>query len=116
VPDIAYCCAVDLVDQDGDRHPVAVAHRDPDMLSRAEQLRRYEPERVDPDRGLGRVLRTQESPLYAQIPDTMLVEAAVDDEHLELLRAVGMRSAAIVPMRIGTRSLGALTLPNPESG
>jgi PAS domain S-box-containing protein len=116
VPDIADWCAVDLVDQDGDRHPVAVAHRDPDMLRRAEQLRRYEPERVDPDRGLGRVLRTQESLLYPQVPDTMLVEAAVDDEHLELLRAVGMRSAAIVPMRIGTRSLGALTLLNAESG
>ena len=26
VPDIADWCAVDLVDEDGDRHPVAVAH------------------------------------------------------------------------------------------
>jgi PAS domain S-box-containing protein len=116
VPDIADWCAVDLVDEDGDRHPVAVAHTDPDMIRRAEQLRQYEPERLDPEQGLGRVLHTGEAVLYPQIPDAMLVTAAVDDRHLELLRAVGMRSAAMVPMRTGNRSLGALTLVNAESG
>jgi PAS domain S-box-containing protein len=116
VPDIADWCAVDLVDEDGDRHPVAVAHKDQEMIRRAEQLRQYEPDRLDPDRGLGQALHTGESVLYPQIPDTMLAAAAVDDRHLELLREVGMRSAAIVPMRTGNRSLGALTLVNAESG
>ena len=116
VPDIADWCAVDLVDEDGDRHPVAVAHTDPDMIRHAEQLRQYEPERLDPEQGLGRVLHTGEAVLYPQIPDAMLVTAAVDDRHLELLRAVGMRSAAMVPMRTGNRSVGALTLVNAESG
>lgn len=116
VPDMADWCAVDLIDADGDRHPVAVAHKDPDMIRRAEELRQFEPDRLDPEQGLGRVLRTGEPLLYSQIPDAMLVEAAVDDRHLGLLRAVGMRSAAIVPMRIGNRSLGALTLVNAESG
>ena len=40
----------------------------------------------------------------------------MDDRHLELLRAVGMRSVAIVPMRAGSRSLGALTFVNADSG
>ncbi len=115
VPDIADWCAVDLVDEDGDRRPVAVAHKDPEMIRHAEQLRRYEPERLDPERGLGRVLHTGQPELYPRIPDEMLITAAVDDRHLELLRAVGMRSAAIVPMRTGNRSLGALTLVNAES-
>jgi len=95
---------------------VVVAHQDPDMLKRAEQLREYEPERLDPGRGVGRVLNTGEPLLYPEITDPMLVDAAVDDRHLELLRAVGMRSVAIVPMRAGSRSLGALTLVNAESG
>jgi serine phosphatase RsbU (regulator of sigma subunit) len=46
----------------------------------------------------------------------MLRRAAVDDRHLELLREVGFRSALIVPMRIGTRTLGTLTLVSAESG
>lgn len=116
VPDIADWCAVDLVDDDGDRHQVAVAHKDPEMLRRAEQLRQYGPERLDPEQGLGRVLHTGEPLLYPQISDAMLVQAAVDDRHLKLLRAAGMRSAAIVPMRTGNRTLGALTLVNAESG
>src|ERR1700760_1057626 len=95
VPDIADWCAVDLINEHGDRHPVAVAHKDPDMIRRAEQLREFESDRLDPEQGLGRVLHTGEPLLYPQIPDAMLVEAAVDDRHLMLLRAVGMRSAAI---------------------
>jgi serine phosphatase RsbU (regulator of sigma subunit) len=116
VPEIADWCAVDLVDEDGDRRRVVVAHKDPEMLRRAEQLREYEPEQFDPERGVGRVLHTGEPLLYSEIPDTMLVQAAVDDRHLDLLRAVGMRSVAIVPMRAGNRSLGALTFVNAESG
>ena len=116
VPEVADWCAVDLVDEDGDRRRVVVAHNDPGMLRRAEQLREYEPERLDPERGVGRVLHSGEPLVYSEIPDAMLVQAAVDDRHLELLRAVGMRSLAVVPMRTGSRSLGALTFVNAESG
>jgi PAS domain S-box-containing protein len=116
VPEIADWCAVDLVDEDGDRRRVVVAHKDPEMLRRAERLREYEPEHFDPERGVGRVLHTGQPLLYSEIPDAMLVRAAVDDRHLDLLRAVGMRSVAIVPMRAGNRSLGALTFVNADSG
>jgi PAS domain S-box-containing protein len=116
VPDVADWCAVDLLDAEGDRWPVAVAHADPARLELAEQLRGYEPERLDPQRGLGIVLRTGEPVLIEEIPDEMFVEATVDERHLELLRAVGPRSALIVPMRIGDRILGAMTLVSAESG
>jgi GAF domain-containing protein len=45
----------------------------------------------------------------------MLVRAAVDERHLELLWAVGFRSAAIVPMRLRHTMLGAMTLVSAES-
>ncbi|HZE04107.1 MAG TPA: SpoIIE family protein phosphatase, partial [Solirubrobacteraceae bacterium] len=116
VPGIVDWCAVDLLDGDGDRMTVAVAHADPARLELAEQLRAYEPEQLDPSRGLGRALRTGETVWYPEIPDEMLVAQAADARHLELLRAVGFRSAAVVPMRIGQRSLGAMTLVSAESG
>ncbi|MGI9185698.1 MAG: SpoIIE family protein phosphatase [Solirubrobacteraceae bacterium] len=116
VPGLVDWCAVDLFDENGDRKPVAVAHVDPERLKLAERLRAYEPEKLDPDQGLGRVLRTGESILYAEIADELLVQAALDARHLELLRAVGLRSALIVPMRIGKRILGAMTLVTADSG
>jgi len=115
VPDIADWCAVDLLDQDGDRRTVAVAHVDPERLSLAEALRRYVPDQLDPAEGLGRVLSTGEPTLYPEITEEMLAQSAVDERHLELLRAVGLRSVLIVPMRIGERILGALTLVSAES-
>ncbi len=115
VPSIADWCAVDLLDEDGDRRTVAVAHVDPARLALAEEIRRYVPERVDPDEGMGRVLRTGEALLYAEISDQMLARSALDDRHLELLRAVGFHSALIVPMRLGERILGAMTLVGAES-
>jgi PAS domain S-box-containing protein len=115
VPDFADWCGVDLLDAEGDRVSVAVAHADPARLQLAEELRAYEPGKPDPDQGLGRVLRTGEAEVYPEITDEMLVAGAVDERHLELLRAVGFRSAAIVPMRIGRRILGAMTLVSSES-
>lgn len=116
VPQIADWCAVDLVDADGDRIPVSVAHVDPGKLRLADELRSYEPTRPDPERGLGLVLATGESLLYPDISDELIGAAAVDGRHGELLRAVGFRSVAIVPIRLGRRVLGAMTLVTAESG
>ena len=116
VPQIADWCAVDLFDAEGGREPVAIAHSQPAKLRMAERLRAYEPERLDPEQGLGRVRRTGEPLLYTEIPDELLVAAAVDDEHLRLLREVGMRAVLIVPLTIGSRTIGALTMVNSESG
>jgi PAS domain S-box-containing protein len=116
VPSIADWCAVDLADGEGGRQTVAVAHVDPQRLSLAEELRRYMPDRLDPERGLGLVMKTGKPLLLPEISDEMLEQAAVDEHHLEMLRAVSFRSALIVPMRLGERTLGALTFVSSESG
>jgi PAS domain S-box-containing protein len=116
VPRIADWCAVDLFSEEGTREPVAIAHSDPKKLEMAERLRAFEPEELDPEQGLGRVQRTGESMLYQEIPDHLLVEAAVDEEHLALLRAVGMRAVLIVPMKARSRTIGTLTMVSADSG
>ena len=63
----------------------------------------------------GRVVVTGVSELYPDINDEMLRLGAVDDEHLELLRTVGFRSAVVVPLRARGRSLGVMTLVTAES-
>lgn len=116
VPDVVDWCAVDLRDEDGDRRSVAVAHADPKRLKLAEELHNYEPIRLNPNEGVGLVFRTGRSVLYPKILDEWLAGLAADERHLELLREVGMRSVAVVPMRVGNRILGAMTLVNAESG
>jgi PAS domain S-box-containing protein len=115
VPDVADWCAVDLISGTG-RKTVTVAHVDPTRLRLAEELRSHTPDQLDAEQGLGRVLRTGQPLLYPEISDEMLVAAALDERHLELLRAVGFRSVLIVPMLLGNRTLGAMTLVSAESG
>ncbi len=116
VPQIADWCAVDLFNDAGGRESVAVAHADPAKLAMAKRLRAFEADELDPRGALGRIRRTGESLLFRDITDEMLVNAAIDPEHLDLLRAVGMRSALIVPMTARGSTIGALTMVSAESG
>jgi PAS domain S-box-containing protein len=115
VPEIADWCAVELIDERGARQRIAVAHRDPAKLELATRLRQFEPEELRPDRGVGRVLRTGRSEIYQDISDEVLAQAAVNDEHLDLLRSVGFRSVILAPLTVGGRPLGVMTLVNAES-
>lgn len=115
VPQIADWCGVDLVSESGLHERVVAAHTDPAKLVLAERLRGYEPDELDPEQGLGKVVRTGQSELHSDIPDELLVQAAVDDEHLALLRELAMRSVLMVPIPSPTRTLGAMTLVASES-
>ncbi len=50
------------------------------------------------------------------IPDELLVQAAHDPEHLEILRQVGFKSVMTVPLRTQTRILGVISFISAESG
>ncbi len=45
----------------------------------------------------------------------MLARAAVNDEHLSLLRSIGFRSVLLVPLRARGRTFGVMTLVTAES-
>jgi PAS domain S-box-containing protein len=115
VPEIADWCGVDMLDGTGRPQPVALAHVDAGKVALAETMRRDYPPELRPDRGMGRVLRTGEAELYAEVPEALLVEGARDERHLELLRSVGLKSAMIIPMIARGRSLGTLTFATSES-
>jgi PAS domain S-box-containing protein len=116
VPELADWCGIDLVDDQGDVHQVAVAHVDPRKVELAHELRRRYPPDMDAPQGLPAILRGGRAELYAEIPDELIERAAVDADHLRLIREIGMRSAMAVPMRIGAETLGAITLVSAESG
>ena len=116
VPRLADWCGIDLLDEQGDVQQVVVAHVDPDKVEMAHELRRRYPPDLDGTTGLAAIIRGGGAELYSEIPDALLVAAARDEEHLRLIRELGMRSAMAVPMRIADVTLGAISLVAAESG
>jgi serine phosphatase RsbU (regulator of sigma subunit) len=116
VHEVADWCAIDLVDEYGELRNVATAHVDPGKVRLAGDLRDRYP--VDPKAPTGapNVIRTAKSELYPEIPDELLVDAAKDDEHLRLMRELGLESGMVVPLVARERVLGAMTLVASESG
>jgi serine phosphatase RsbU (regulator of sigma subunit) len=116
VPRVGDWCGVDILEEDGTTRSVVVAHVDPTKVEWAKQLRERYPPDPNPDRGVHKVLRTGEPEVYPVIPRELLVEAAVDEEHLRLIDEIGMTSVIIAPMSARGRTLGAITFVSAESG
>ena len=115
VPRFADWCAIDLVDDEGDRRQVAVAHADPAKVEWARELNRRYPPDPNAPAGVPNVLRTGKPELYREVTDEMLVAGAIDAEHLRITRELGLRSAIVVPLSAAGRTFGALTLVSAES-
>jgi len=116
VPHVADWCAVQLLDEHGELRQVAVAHVDPDKEKWASEVsERYPPDPAAPQ-GPAAVIRTGEAQLVNDITDELLVEGAVDDEHLDLLRGLGLTAALTAPLQARGQTFGALLLVSAESG
>ncbi len=116
VPELADWCAVNVIDEDSQVRRIVVAHKSPEKLAWAEALATRFPYNPDAPRGLSYVLRTGKSEFYPEITDEMLVGSAVDDEHLAIMRDLGLTAVMIVPMTARGRTLGAITFVAAESG
>jgi len=116
VPELADWCTVHVVAEDGSIEQLAVAHVDPGKIEWAHQIRDKYPVTGDETRAAGLTLRTGQSDLVPYISDEMLVQAARDPEHLEILRQVGFNSVMTVPLQIQERILGVISFVSAESG
>lgn len=115
VPQIADWCAVDVVAEDGEIERVAVHHTDPSRLELAERLdRSYHYSREEPV-GVPEVIRSGRARIFTEITPDALAAYARDEEHLEMLLAIGATAVIIVPLSASTRTIGAITLVSSES-
>jgi PAS domain S-box-containing protein len=114
VPALADICIVDLFREDGAVERAAVIHADPAKATLAAGLRRYPPDMTRP--GVAEALRTGQSEREAEVTDEMLVRIARDDDHLVLLRALGVVSHMRVSLVARGRVLGSLLLISTTPG
>jgi PAS domain S-box-containing protein len=109
VPRLGDWCAVDLLDEQGVPRAVAIVHEDPAKIARGYELRhRYPPDPSDPC-GLATVLRTGAAEIYPDVPRGIGGASKVP-EHFHVARDRGVQSAMIVPLLVGGRTIGAITL------
>jgi PAS domain S-box-containing protein len=113
---LADWCSVHIRDENGGVTVLALEHIDPSKVDLALELWKRYPEDPKAQQGVPEVIRTGRSEIYPDISDDMIVAAARDDEHLAILRGLGLRSAMVVPLSAGGRTLGALTFVSAESG
>jgi PAS domain S-box-containing protein len=116
VAEMADWCAVDVVEPGGGFRNVAVTHVDPAKVEWARRINERYPPDPNAVTGVPSVLRTGVSELYTDIPWELVEQAAVDEEHLELIRQLQLRSIMVVPMVARGRTLGAITFVGAESG
>ena len=95
---------------------LAVVHTDPSKVRFALELQERYPPDPSSERGVHAVVRRGESELISEIPEEMLVAAARDELHLELIRELGLRSWMCVPLIARGRTLGAISFVAAESG
>lgn len=117
VPRLADWCTIDVTeDADPAAWQVAVAHAEPDRAALLREVRRrYPPGRLARHTTL-EVQRSGVSRLAAEVSEAALAAASVDEEHLGLMRAIGVRSLLSVPLRAAAGVIGVLHLGCGASG
>ncbi|HET6817889.1 MAG TPA: SpoIIE family protein phosphatase [Mycobacteriales bacterium] len=115
VPRLADWCAIQLLENDT-LETVALTHFDPAKAAWASRMGERYPTDMTAPSGAPNVIRTGASELYPDIPAELIEAAAVDEEHLRILRELGICSGLVVPLTGRTGTFGALTMVHAESG
>ncbi len=116
VPPVADWCLVSLRDGRGGIEQVSVAHVDPAKVALAREIAARYTWPDDVPYGPRHVIATATPELVPHVSDAILARIARDEEHLRLLRALGLRSYIITPLIARGRVLGAISFGSSESG
>jgi PAS domain S-box-containing protein len=107
VRQLADCVIIDLVEDDCVVRRVAVVHADPTKAHLCEELKRFPLDRARPHLSTG-VFETRQPVLIRDVHAGLVLTMAQNEKHLELLRALEIRSMLAVPLLARERILGAI--------
>lgn len=117
VPTVADWCAILVAEADGSVRQLAVAHADRARERLAWELAEKYP--ADPGAPFGppAVIRSGQTEVLDEITDALLVQAAQDEDHLRIIRGLGLTASITAPLSARGRTYGALLLVlSDESG
>ncbi|MCL6751055.1 PAS domain S-box protein [Nostoc sp. CCCryo 231-06] len=115
VPTLADWCIVDVFREDWSSKQIAIAIADPTKQNTLDEIRRRYPPKTR-TKQLVQQLKLGISVFYPELSDYNLVQMAQDEEHLQLLRSLGIRSLMVIPVRSRGQLFGAISFFTAESG
>ncbi len=116
VPRISDWCAIRLLGEDGSIRHLALAHSDPSKVKAVQEIVERFPADPALAQGYSNVVRTGNSELMPELPDSYLQRSARASEELALYRSLGLKSFMCVPIKIRNRTLGTISFTQAESG
>ena len=113
IPELADWSIVDVRGAGNRVRRTWVAQRDPDKAPAAARLQRLQPWQ---QRSGWSELVAGRSLFYPDVDEELLHANAIDDEHLQLLRSLGLRSAITVPLVVHGETVALMSFATAESG
>lgn len=115
VPFLSDWCLVDIVTESQTVHRISCVTANREREDLAREVQATFPVDINTPRGIHQIIRSGTPVLISDFTDAMLSMGARDAEHFRLIRAVGIRSAMIIPLKARGRTLGAITFLSAES-
>ncbi|MBS2032190.1 MAG: GAF domain-containing protein [Deltaproteobacteria bacterium] len=109
VKELCDWCLIDVL-EDGQFKREGWAHRDPAKREQLAELGRRFPPSMGGPKPIGVVAATGKSLLIPEATDELMERFFPDPAHRQALRALGSKSGMVVPLQIGNRVLGGLSL------
>lgn len=116
IPLLADFAAIDLLDDSGQIHRTAMAHRQPEQEAMVQEMNRRFPLALQRETLVTRVIRTGTVERVPEIGDDLLRALAQTEEHLRLWQELRLCSLLVVPLVASGRPLGGLVLAYSDSG
>jgi PAS domain S-box-containing protein len=116
VPGLADWCAVDMLEDDRSIKRLVIAHVDPQKVALAYEVQHKYPSHPTLSAPMQEALRNGKPQLVPEVSESFLTAVSQDEQHLEILRGLSLKSWIIVPLVARARTLGALTFVSAESG
>ncbi|HEV7216124.1 MAG TPA: GAF domain-containing sensor histidine kinase, partial [Chloroflexota bacterium] len=115
VPVLADWCSVNIVEEDGSVHRLAVAHVDPAKEELVRQLVDLFPLDANGASGPAVALRTGQPRIVPEVNVGDIERSVTDPEHLRLIRALGVQSLMYVPLALRGHVIGVVSYMASES-
>lgn len=116
VPEHADWCSIHVVEREGNVKAGTVAHVDPERVKWVKQIQQRYPIEPEADTGVNRILASGKPELDSVVTEEMVLAAARDEEHAEVLRQLNVKSVLIVPLRSRAEVIGTITLISGQPG
>ena len=110
VPRLADLCTIDLTDEEGRAGPSAIAAVDPAVEAQMSVAERLGPRATNPLTGVAQVAASGEPLLIRDVDEDHIRRVSVTESQADRYRALGLRSALVVPLIARGQVLGVLSL------